>query len=106
MRRHALGGALALAAALALGAPPAASAQSARATEGLKRIFASRDFASDRFGPARWREGGAYTTLERSSRRPAAADIVRYDTASGARYGPGSRRSARPRRPDRAAGHP
>jgi dipeptidyl-peptidase-4 len=78
-----LGAALALAAALALGAPHAAHAQSAAATEGLKRIFASRDFAAERFGPARWLEGGAYTTLERSA--SGGTDIVRYDAATGAR---------------------
>jgi dipeptidyl-peptidase-4 len=50
---------------------------------GLRRLFASSDFASERFGPARWIEGGtAYTTVERTSGGP---EIVRYETASGAR---------------------
>jgi len=56
--------------------PPAVQA-------GLQRLFSSADFASDRFGPARWIEGGtAYTTVERSSAGP---EIVRYQTATGGR---------------------
>jgi dipeptidyl-peptidase 4 len=52
----------------------------------LQRIFASRDFAPQRFGPARWMAGGAaYTTVEPSATRPGAFDIVRYQTASGMR---------------------
>jgi dipeptidyl-peptidase-4 len=58
------------------------------ATEMLRRIYASREFAPDRFGPARWIERGtAYTTLEPSEavREGGASDIVRYETATGAR---------------------
>src|SRR5262245_54692275 len=45
----------------------------------LPRIFASAEFAPQRFGPARWIEkGAAYTTVEQS-------DIVRYETATGYR---------------------
>jgi dipeptidyl-peptidase 4 len=45
----------------------------------LDRLFGSRDFAGESFGPARWiGRGGAYTTLESGA-------IVRYDAASGAR---------------------
>ena len=56
------------------------------ATEMLRRIFASRDFAPERFGPARWIENGAaYTTVEPSTTVPGASDIVRYETATGAR---------------------
>ncbi len=52
----------------------------------LKRIFASRDFAPQRFGPARWLEDGtAYTTVEKADGIPDASDIVRYATATGAR---------------------
>jgi dipeptidyl-peptidase-4 len=55
-------------------------------TDQLRRLFASRDFAPERFGPARWIEGGtAYTTVEPSVAKPGAADIVRYETATGAR---------------------
>lgn len=59
-------------------APAASTAQDGLTIE---RIFASRDFATERFGPARWLENGAaYTTVENSGR-----DIVRYSTAGGER---------------------
>lgn len=52
----------------------------------LHRIFASRYYAADRFGPARWiDQGEGYTTLERSRTDSAGFDIVRYATATGAR---------------------
>lgn len=52
----------------------------------MRRIFASAEFAPQRFGPARWIENGAaYTTVERSAVVEGASDIVRYETASGAR---------------------
>jgi len=52
----------------------------------LRRLYASRDFASERFGPARWIENGAaYTTVEPSEAVSGASDIVRYETATGAR---------------------
>jgi len=58
--------------------PAAARAQS---TLTIERIFASRDFTPERFGPARWLENGAaYTTVENDGK-----DIVRYATATGAR---------------------
>ena len=76
-----------LAAALVLGAvrpAPAQVPESVRA--GVHRIFGTRDFAAERFGPARWIENGAaYSTLERSPEVPGAMDIVRYETATGAR---------------------
>ena len=51
----------------------------------VHRIFASRDFAPQRFGPARFIErGAAYTTVERSD-SGGGSDIVRYETATGAR---------------------
>src|SRR5690348_17287709 len=50
----------------------------------LQRIFASRDFFGQHFGPARWlASGDAYTTLELAI--GGGTDIVRYDAASGAR---------------------
>lgn len=50
----------------------------------LQRIFASRDFFGERFGPARWlASGDAYTTLEQGA--AGGIDIVRYDAATGAR---------------------
>ena len=55
----------------------------ARAT--VHRIFGTRDFAPERFGPARWIEdGAAYTTVERAASGKG-MDIVRYATATGAR---------------------
>jgi dipeptidyl-peptidase-4 len=52
----------------------------------LRRIFASSDFASQRFGPARWLGGGdAYTTVEPSATVQRALEIVRYDAATGRR---------------------
>ncbi|HEV2290282.1 MAG TPA: S9 family peptidase [Gemmatimonadales bacterium] len=52
----------------------------------LHRIFASAEFAPQRFGPARWIDrGAAYTTLEKSATDSGAYDIVRYATASGER---------------------
>ena len=52
----------------------------------MRRIFASADFAPQRFGPARWIENGtAYTTVETSAANPDASDIVRYETATGVR---------------------
>src|SRR5437016_2362282 len=52
----------------------------------MRRIFASADFAPQRFGPARWIENGtAYTTVEKSAAIADASDIVRYETATGAR---------------------
>ena len=68
-------------------APHATMAQDAGAgaagPDGLtiERIFDSRDFATTRFGPARWLENGnAYTSVENGRK-----DIVRYSTATGER---------------------
>ena len=53
-------------------------------TQRLKRIFSSDAFASKRFGPARWIRGGAaYTTLEDSTAKAGAKEIVEHDTATG-----------------------
>ncbi|HEX8694966.1 MAG TPA: S9 family peptidase [Longimicrobium sp.] len=72
-------------AAMVLG-PARLPAQDQAMEQALRRIFASRDFASERFGPARWLDGGdAYTTLERSEQVQGARDIVRYRTETGAR---------------------
>lgn len=52
----------------------------------LDRIFSSSEFRSETFGPARWLDGGnAYTTLEPATIAKEAVDIVRYETATGAR---------------------
>src|SRR5688572_982045 len=61
-------------------------AQEAELEAAVQRIFASNDFNLDRFGPVRWlQDGSAYTTLEPSPEVEGARDIVRYDTATGAR---------------------
>ena len=52
----------------------------------IGRIFAGRDYAVPRFGPARWRPDGiSYSTVEPSADASGASDIVRYDAATGAR---------------------
>jgi dipeptidyl-peptidase-4 len=56
------------------------------ATLTLERLFSSRDFASQGFGPARWIDKGAgYTTVENSATAKSGQDIVRYDTNTGNR---------------------
>jgi len=65
---------------------PSAAQVSDSVRAGVHRIFGTRDFAPERFGPARWMENGtAYSTLERSAEVQGAMDIVRYETATGAR---------------------
>src|ERR1700752_3646074 len=76
--------------ALLLAVPAAPTPVSAQVpdtvTTMMRRIFASGEFAPQRFGPARWIENGtAYTTVERSAAVEGASDIVRYETATGAR---------------------
>jgi dipeptidyl-peptidase 4 len=52
----------------------------------LDRIFSSKDFRSETFGPARWLDdGSAYTTLESSPANKEAREIVRYEATSGER---------------------
>ncbi len=59
---------------------------SAGLEQSLQQIFVSKDFKPDSFGPARWIEdGAAYTTLEKAASGGEGKDIVRYETASGAR---------------------
>jgi dipeptidyl-peptidase-4 len=51
----------------------------------VPRIYASNDFASQPFGPARWlADGSSYTTLERSA-AGRGRDIVKYEAESGRR---------------------
>ncbi|OLC01744.1 MAG: S9 family peptidase [Gemmatimonadetes bacterium 13_1_40CM_70_15] len=77
---------LCLAVIVAAQAPELPAQVPAGATEMLRRLYASRDFSSERFGPARWIESGAaYTTVEPSDAFRGASDIVRYETATGAR---------------------
>ncbi len=64
-----------------LAAPFAATAQQAELT--LERIFASGDFSSDFFGPARWlSDGSGYSTVERSP-TVRGLDLVNYDPSTG-----------------------
>ncbi len=59
---------------------PSASALS------LDRIFSGREFAAERFGPARWmRDGETFTTLEPSADVKSARDLVLYTAPTGAR---------------------
>lgn len=52
----------------------------------VERIFAGREFAAERFGPARWMtDGGSYTTLEPSAEAKGSRDLVLYRTESGKR---------------------
>ena len=52
----------------------------------VERIFAGREFAAERFGPARWmRDGGSYTTLEPSSETKGGLDLVLYRAETGRR---------------------
>ena len=51
----------------------------------LEELFSTSTFFGERFGPARWLEGGrGYTTLEAPANRQG-HDIVRYDPETGAR---------------------
>ncbi len=51
----------------------------------VHRIYGTREFRSQPFGPARWLgDGGAYTTLEESG-ADRGQNLVRYDSESGAR---------------------
>src|SRR5262245_17234370 len=72
-------GACLLALCVAVPAVPAAAQVPDTVTTMLRRIFASGEFAPQRFGPARWIDNGAaYTTVEQS-------EIVRYETATANR---------------------
>jgi dipeptidyl-peptidase-4 len=52
----------------------------------LDRVFASRDFAAERFGPARWMaDGDSYTTLEPADGGGPGRDLVLYRAESGKR---------------------
>jgi dipeptidyl-peptidase-4 len=52
----------------------------------VERIFGGREFAAERFGPARWMRGGeAYTTLEPSAEAKSGRDLVLYRAETGKR---------------------
>ena len=92
-------GVLLAAAVLLLTALPLSAQVPEATTAALKQIFASRQYAPERFGPARWIEGGAaYTTLERSAETKGGFDIVRYDAKTGRAKHPRGGRAPRARR--------
>src|SRR5436190_11298952 len=71
---------------LLLFTPPLDGQQNDKAALALDRIFSSSEFRSETFGPARWLDdGSAYTTLEPASDNRETRDIIRYETATGAR---------------------
>jgi dipeptidyl-peptidase-4 len=52
----------------------------------LDRIFGSREFSAERFGPARWmRDGESYTTLEPSAEAKEGRDLILYRAETGKR---------------------
>jgi len=52
----------------------------------IDRIFASREFIPERFGPARWmKDGESYTTLEPSAAAKGGRDLVLHDAKTGKR---------------------
>jgi dipeptidyl-peptidase-4 len=63
-----------------------AQGQASPAALTLDRLFGSREFSSERFGPARWmKDGESFTTLEPNAEIANARDLVHYTAASGAR---------------------
>lgn len=75
---------------LCLVLPQAAFAGDSKVSSGsqaqLARIYGSKELDAKRFGPSQWlEEGKAYTTVEPSAAVEEAKDIVRYDSATGAR---------------------
>ena len=88
-RRSVLAAAAAALACLAVltGWPTSARAQlPPQLQDMLHRVFVGHEFDGKFFGPARWWNGGeSYTTLEASAETKGARDIVKYDTATGAR---------------------
>ena len=80
--------ALAIGLATGFAVPAAAAAQDKPADPvlTLERIFAGREFAAERFGPARWMsDGETYATLEPSVEAKAGRDLVLYKAESGQR---------------------
>ena len=52
----------------------------------VERVFAGREFAAERFGPARWmRDGESYTTLEPSAEVKGGRDLVLCEASTGKR---------------------
>jgi len=87
LKRTALRPLIALIAVLALAAVlPAQETSSGAGLLTLDRIFASREFSPERFGPARWMsDGESYTTLEPSAEAKSGRDLILYRAATGRR---------------------
>jgi len=72
--------------ATSLGSQQSSTLAPASLNEWIERIFSSREFVGERFGPARWDEGGkSFTILERSRDGQETQELARYETATGAR---------------------
>jgi dipeptidyl-peptidase 4 len=75
-----------LLASLAGAAAAAAQDRPSSSALSLDRIFSGREFAAERFGPARWmKDGETFTTLEPSADVKGARDLVLYTASTGAR---------------------
>jgi len=71
---------------LALAGPLARAQEADSGAVSFDRIFDTRDFAPERFGPARWlSDGKRYATLEASATVEGGRDLVAYDAETGAR---------------------
>ena len=76
--------ALGLATGFAVPAGSVAQDKAANPILTLDRIFAGREFAAERFGPARWMsDGETYVTLEPSVEAKAGRDLVLYRAETG-----------------------
>jgi dipeptidyl-peptidase-4 len=62
--------------------PLAAQGDSSRLT--VERVFTSRDFSAESFGPTRWLDDSTYTAVEPSA-SGRGSDLVRIDAATGRR---------------------
>jgi dipeptidyl-peptidase-4 len=86
-KKHPLG--LMVVAIAALGVFAGLAGQDSSADPGrltLDRLFASREVAPERFGPARWiSDGSSYTTLAPSAEAKGGRDLVLYKAESGER---------------------
>ena len=50
----------------------------------IDRLFNTKDFSGERFGPVRFLDNGdGYTSLEKSETIKGARDIIKYNTKSG-----------------------
>jgi dipeptidyl-peptidase-4 len=88
LRRAGVAGVLAVPALISARQPPPAaqSSTAAPADDMIDRIFATREFSSQAAPPVQWFDDGAsYLVVEVAGERGDATNVVRYDTATGAR---------------------